>query len=546
MRLTRIPLRLALVFLVVLAEAGCGSEAHLHEVTPIPDVPPLNPAQTEAVGTLALAGVLQVGEGVEGGFRVSAWCAGPVQRVPRAPGEQTITDDLQDVFISELGTRLGFRVVGNPDDLFGRSTARAEAEFQLAARIRSLRFDLCHEVNILGLGIGSSGAASGEIMMQLLDQKTGQVVYETRVTAAARLKEPVNGWPIDLLRAMVFRDALRRLAADNGFRRALISGLPTSDALRQADRGYGGYRPPAPYAPPARFAATGGLQFMGPPLFAEPLALNINRIRAATVTVLGMASHGSGFFITNDGWVLTNNHVIEDSDVFRLQLVDGREVWARVERRHPQRDVALLKAVGQGFEALPLRPTLAQISETTFAIGTPQLRSLGQTVSQGIISAYRPGGPGGMDLYQATTPIHGGNSGGPLVDAWGNVIAISESIITNNAQGLGSGLGFFIPIHDALRFLGVQVVNPMPGVGAGSGAGPGQAPPPPAPSIAMPAAPGYGAGAYGSPSGYPGGQTPASPYPAPPPQAAPAWPYPAPPPAFSPVQAYPPAAPVWP
>jgi len=437
--------------------------------------------------------------------------------VPRAPGEQTITDDLQDVFISELGTRLGFRVVGNPDDLFGRSTARAEAEFQLAARIRSLRFDLCHEVNILGLGVGSSGAASGEVMMQLLDQKTGQVVYETRVTAAARLKEPVNGWPTDLLRAMVFRDALQRLAADNAFRRALISGLPTSDALRQADQrhgGYGGYRPPTPYAPPAPSAATGGLQFMGPPLFAEPLALNVNRIRAATVTVLGMASHGSGFFITNDGWVLTNNHVIEGSDVFRLQLVDGREVWARVERRHPQRDVALLKAVGQGFEALPLRPTMAQISETTFAIGTPQLRSLGQTVSQGIISAYRSGGPGGMDLYQATTPIHGGNSGGPLVDAWGNVVAISESIITNNAQRLGSGLGFFIPIHDALRFLGVQVVNPMPG--RGPGAGPGQASP-------LQYAPGY-----------------------PPPQAPAGMPpYPLPPMTSPPAPAYP-AAPVWP
>nr|WP_246423096.1 trypsin-like peptidase domain-containing protein [Roseospira visakhapatnamensis] len=173
-----------------------------------------------------------------------------------------------------------------------------------------------------------------------------------------------------------------------------------------------------------------------------------------------MQGHGSGFFVSPDGWALTNAHVVDQGDVVRVRLVDGRELWARVARRHPIRDVALLRVVGQGLAAVPIRPTLARVSETTYAVGTPVDRDLGQTVSQGIISAWRPGDRHGMDVYQATTPIHSGNSGGPLVDAWGNVVAITVSTIRGGGA-MGSSLSFFIPVHDALRHLGV-VIQPAP------------------------------------------------------------------------------------
>jgi S1-C subfamily serine protease len=454
--------------------AACGGSL-LHEVPPAPEVPPLTPAQVEAVGSVALAGVLQAAQALEGGYRTGTGCAGPTALSDIGSGgeERTITDAMRDVFASELGDRLGFRVAGDPDDLFGRRAAAADAEFQVGARFRTLRFDLCRRVGLGNIPLGTTGGASGVLAVQVRDQKSERVVYQTEVTAAARLDRAVSGGAESRLRAAVFRDALRRLAADNGFRRALVSGIPDSDALRRADFGGGGgggpqYGEPAPAVIAMPTAAggppTGGaLSLAGPPLFDAPLALNVDRIRAATVTVMGMSGHGSGFFLTPDGWLLTNSHVVEGGgDVFRLRLIDGREVWARVERRHPRRDVALLKAVGQGFAALPIRPTLAQVSETTFAIGTPRDRGLGQTVSQGIVSAWRPGVLNGLDAYQATTPIHGGNSGGPLVDAWGNVVGISAAILTDGAPGAGTGLGFFIPIHDALRHLGVRVTNPMP------------------------------------------------------------------------------------
>lgn len=479
--------RRAFALLVALVLAGCGRGTELHEVPPPPAVPPLTPAQVEAVGTLALIRVEQAPNAVEGGFRSDTWCL-PIGRFLPSLREHDLTDALHDVFLTELGDSLGFRVVGNSDDMFGRGRAQTRAEFMLAVRLRSLRLDLCREANILGIKTGTSGRASGVFVVQMRDQKTEKIVYESEIAAGADLDDLAVEWAAATLRAEVFRDALRRLAADNRFRRALISGVPSSDALRRADQGHGGsaFAPMSPFPPAAGGVATrqgvwgaqgggfqsggfqgGGFHLVGPPLFLEPFAVNVERIRAATVTVLDMGGHGSGFFITRDGWALTNNHVINGADVFRLRLVDGREVWARVERRHPQRDVALLKAMGQGFEALPIRPTLAQVSEQTFAIGTPTERALGQTVSEGIISAYRPRALDGMDVYQATTPIHRGNSGGPLVDAWGNVVAISQSIIADNGGALGSGLGFFVPIHDALRYLGVQVVNPTPGLAQG-------------------------------------------------------------------------------
>ncbi|WP_299441882.1 trypsin-like peptidase domain-containing protein [uncultured Rhodospira sp.] len=529
--------------MIALSLGGCGGGAALHDVPPAPDVPPLTHAQVEAVGTLALASVTQAPHAIEGGYRSTAWCKGPPNPYHAQYTEDAVTGALYDVFQSELGNDLGFRVVGDPDDLFRRGRARAGAEYRLAMRIGSLRLNLCREVNLLGAMTGITGEASGRIKVQVRDEKTNEVVFDDYVVARGSVDEPPDRPIADALRAEVVRDALRRLAADNRFRRALVSGVPSSDALRRADPGYGG---PAvsqmSAAPPAAGGVAtrqgvwgaqgggfqgGGFHLVGPPLFLEPFAVNVERIRAATVTVLDMGGHGSGFFITRDGWALTNNHVIDGADVFRLRLVDGREVWARVERRHPQRDVALLKAMGQGFEALPIRPTLAQVSEQTFAIGTPTERVLGQSVSEGIISAYRPRALDGMDVYQATTPIHRGNSGGPLVDAWGNVVAISQSIIADNGGALGSGLGFFVPIHDALRHLGVQVVNPTPGVAHG--------PPVAAPSGASA---GYGATPAGPiPQAHPGPTQPypVQPYPAhPSPQQTyprhsyPAQPYPAP------------------
>lgn len=446
---------------------ACSAAPPMHTVPPTPSVPPLSAAQREAVGIITLGHVTRnadLGASL-GGYRVDSFCAGPIAGVIANVGDTDVTERFRATFARVMGDQLGFRVAGEMDTLFRRTGADSKAEFVVAARIEDLRFSLCRQQNLVGRQIGLSGEATARIAWRMLDRKTERLIYDGETVARGAQMTPALVHIEEVLLTRLFQDALIRLAADNRFRRAVISGIPRADALRQAEAMSSGWPPTAPAPWAGSSPASGLLTLTGPPLHTRPFSANADRIRAATITILGMTGHGSGFFVTHDGWALTNNHVVTDNDVLRVRLVDGRELWARVVRRHPLRDVALLRVAGQGLEALPIRPTLAQVSETTYAIGTPMDRALGQTVSQGIISAWRPGASRGLDVYQATTPVHRGNSGGPLVDAWGNVVAITVSGLTHGRTALGSSLSFFIPVHDALRHLGLTIVA-TPGAGA--------------------------------------------------------------------------------
>jgi S1-C subfamily serine protease len=128
-----------------------------------------------------------------------------------------------------------------------------------------------------------------------------------------------------------------------------------------------------------------------------------------------------------------------------------------VLRSHKARDVALVKVNESSMEALPLQLDLPNVAAEVYAIGTPYEESLSTTISKGIVSAYRT--QNDLKVLQSDAAIHGGNSGGPMVDRFGNVVAVSVSGITDSVNKLGTGLNFFIPIADALKFLAVELVG---------------------------------------------------------------------------------------
>lgn len=157
-------------------------------------------------------------------------------------------------------------------------------------------------------------------------------------------------------------------------------------------------------------------------------------------------SLGSGFIISPDGYIVTNNHVVEDADEIRVILKDGKEFDATIEGRDPNTDLALIKVKA----AVPL-PSLAlgnseslNVGEWVVAIGSPF--GLEQTVTAGIISAKgRVIGSGPYDDFlQTDASINPGNSGGPLLNMDGEVVGINTAIIAG-----GSGIGFAIPINMA-------------------------------------------------------------------------------------------------
>jgi S1-C subfamily serine protease len=129
-----------------------------------------------------------------------------------------------------------------------------------------------------------------------------------------------------------------------------------------------------------------------------------------------------------------------------------------VLRSHKARDVALVKVNEAAMNALPLQLELPDVAAEVYAVGTPVDEKFSTTISKGIVSAYRT--ENDLKLIQSDAAIHGGSSGGALVDRFGNVVGISVSIITDSKVKIGTSINFFIPVANALEFLAVELVEP--------------------------------------------------------------------------------------
>ena len=157
-------------------------------------------------------------------------------------------------------------------------------------------------------------------------------------------------------------------------------------------------------------------------LSRNPIDTHIRDIRRSVVTVDAGDHHGSGFFISPT-LVMTNHHVVEGIKLVRIVLNTGVSFLGDVIRYDEKRDVALVRVEPMGHQSLPLRMRPAHITETVYAISTPVRQSLRGTVSRGIISRFGAN-KYGLSTLQTDIKIHGGSSGGPLLDRFGNVIGI--------------------------------------------------------------------------------------------------------------------------
>jgi len=158
-------------------------------------------------------------------------------------------------------------------------------------------------------------------------------------------------------------------------------------------------------------------------------------------------SLGSGFIFDQDGFIITNNHVIEGADKIKVKLNDGREFKATIKGRDPMTDLALIKidTPTHDLPVLPLGDSNAiQVGDWVMAVGNPF--GLSHTVTVGIISAKgRVIGAGPYDDFlQTDASINPGNSGGPLVNLNGEVVGINSAIVAS-----GQGIGFAIPSNMA-------------------------------------------------------------------------------------------------
>jgi serine protease Do len=168
---------------------------------------------------------------------------------------------------------------------------------------------------------------------------------------------------------------------------------------------------------------------------------------------------GSGFVVSKDGYILTNNHVVDGSDQVTVRLLDRREFKAKIVGTDPNTDLAVLKIDAKNLVPAPLGNSGAsRVGEWVLAVGNPLGDNLTFTVTSGIISAKGrsltlPGQSDRtiQDFIQTDAAINPGNSGGPLVSVQGEVIGVNSAIASET--GYYSGYGFAIPIDLARRVM---------------------------------------------------------------------------------------------
>jgi 2-alkenal reductase len=205
----------------------------------------------------------------------------------------------------------------------------------------------------------------------------------------------------------------------------------------------------------------------------------VDRVKSSVVTVVGISSggfsffggmseqevSGSGFIISESGYVITNRHVIEDASEIRVILADGSELPATVVSSDIFADLAVLKAEGK----MPAIATLGNSDnlkpgETVIAIGSP-LGDFRNSVTVGVISATGRSIDTGQgysleNLIQTDAAINSGNSGGPLVNLAGEVVGINTLVVRGSSAGsaIAEGLGFAIPVNTA-RMISQQIIQ---------------------------------------------------------------------------------------
>ncbi|MDX2222739.1 MAG: trypsin-like peptidase domain-containing protein [Rhodospirillaceae bacterium] len=339
-------------------------------------------------------------------------------------------EGFDQVFI-EAATRAGYRIVGDPNALF-EDPERDKAEYLIGSIITNLEVSVCYTNSEFGdFRTGVISAVYLKANWQVFSTLERRVVLD--LVSEGSIGEQDDRVDPDTAFALAFERATRNLLADPKFYE-LVTGSRAAPAQTTV----------------AAPLVVAGLQY------DRGRAFNANAVKSSVVMIeVGAGGHGSGFLVTPDGYILTNQHVVGGAERVRVVFDDGKAVVGEVLRRDNARDIALVKVAETGLSSLPLARSEPEVGADVYAIGAPLDRDYQGTVSKGIVSAYRV--EQGQRYIQADVNVLPGNSGGPLLDARGNVAGVTVSGVS--MMGLSAGLNFFIPIASALQALGI--VQPL-------------------------------------------------------------------------------------
>ncbi|NCC23043.1 MAG: serine protease [Alphaproteobacteria bacterium] len=448
-------MRLFVFLFAALSLAACsGVRVETVPSAPFPDSPA--DAQPSPVNLSRVKFALPHGTTVSsvstGGLKGILFCNGPYGAQQTGLVTRAFRDVEKESIFTDTLEALGYDISGDPSRMFDEEEDRMRTVYSVGGRITDVKMDLCHRRTfLLGIDQGYTGEAMMEVEWTVFDLLRRRNAYKVTTKGYTRLRSP-NYDAIDLILADAFAAAAHNLGADAAFHDLVFYGTPpatTPETILDPNEEFFGRFDPLEdvtltLLEPSKIPATG----------------RFDAITRAVVMIEAGHGHGSGFFISDEGHILTNAHVVGRANRVRVVTSGKAEKRiAEVVRLDPVRDVALLRLEeppGPGTVAtLPVRLDEPAVGETVYAIGAPRLKRRQDTVTKGIVSARRFDRRENLPFIQADVDIYGGNSGGPLLDENGNVVGISVLGYKVAPDTLG-GLNWFIPIEDALKRLDVE------------------------------------------------------------------------------------------
>ena len=325
----------------------------------------------------------------------------------------------------------GFPVAGDTTDPFAEKTA---GDFSLGGTITALNSGFCFPS--VGDQNRISGFTSLEIDWQLYSNVERRVVAKVHTAGEYKTDAFIHGG-FETVMFEALDDSLRKLTASSEFAQAVRQRTGSS---------------PGGSSPSASSSVSKSPLILTGAREAKPA--KIPDAVGSVVLVLSGGGHGSGFLVSSDGYLMTAEHVVGSDKYVKIRWSDGLEGVGEVVRTDKRRDVALIKTDPRGRQPLALHRVAPQPGDTVFAIGAPLDEKNQSTVTRGVASANRI--MDGFSFIQSDVTISPGNSGGPLLDEKGEVLGICDLTYRPAGADVPTGINYFIPIDDALRFLSAE------------------------------------------------------------------------------------------
>jgi serine protease Do len=297
----------------------------------------------------------------------------------------------------------------------------SEADFRGGVTLLDIKYKQC------GTGHDLKGTAYVKMKWELFSVLRQKVVYSKVVDASFDNSSGSGLSTDDFFRRMMDAE-VNNLLADNDFVNTFVTGGVSNTSQSTLSQI--------------------ALKSSSPAKFDVPKS-SVS-LQSSVVTIESGLGSGSGFFISDDGYLLTNEHVVGGAKFVKIKTIAGKSLIGQVIRIDSIRDVAVIKTESSDAPALSIRKTVPAVGEKVYAIGSPYGEELAGTLTQGVLSSRRT--LEGVTYLQSDASVSSGNSGGPLIDSSGAVIGITQLQV-----GKSGGINLFIPIDEALEKLALSV-----------------------------------------------------------------------------------------